>query len=216
MVKRTHGGSNNKAYECIYRSILTNKIAFGDPVSENDIARELGMSRSPVREALKRLEAEGIVTHYPNRGTFVTQMTVQDLNEIFDLRILFELYALETACTRITDNTLEKIARAIEGLDETSSPEQYYKANDGLHSTIISSCGNRRLQGFYNNLKTQISMVIRISARSPEHFVYSKKEHLNIAQAIIKRDLGKAKTLLKEHLERVRSDTITVFLHESG
>jgi len=215
MGDKTHGGSNNKAYEWIYRSILNNKLAFGAPISENEIAQELGISRSPVREALKRLEAENIVAHYPNRGTFVTQITVHDLNEIFDLRILFELYALDSTYSRITDNTLKEIANTIEKLDANSSPEQYYKANDSLHSTIISSCGNRRLQGFYNNLKTQIGMVTRISARSPAHFASSQKEHLEITKTLLIRDLKKAKSLLRDHLERVRDDTINVFLNEN-
>jgi DNA-binding GntR family transcriptional regulator len=215
MGEKKHGGSSNKAYEWIYRCILTNKLAFGAPISENEIARELGISRSPIREALKRLEAENIVTHFPNRGTFVTQITIHDLNEIFDLRILFELYALDSAYSRITDDTLEEIANTIENLDANSSPEQYYKANEKLHSTIISSCGNRRLQVFYNNLKTQIGMVTRISARSPVHFAPSQKEHLEIIKTFLIRDLKKAKNLLRDHLERVRHDTIRFFLNEN-
>ena len=88
----------NKVYAYLYNGILSGDIPLGSPIAELEVGKALGLSRSPVREALKRMEGEGLVSHYVGRGTFVTDITVRDLEEIFELRIMFELHSLPSAC----------------------------------------------------------------------------------------------------------------------
>ncbi|WP_072524724.1 GntR family transcriptional regulator [Clostridium sp. Marseille-P3244] len=198
----------NKVYDYLYEGILSGEIPLGSPIAEQDVGKKLGLSRSPVREALKRMEANGLVSHYLGRGTFVTDITVRDLEEIFELRRMFELHSLSSACMYIDDDTLDKLQDAFENLNERSSAQEYFDANKLLHSSIISYGNNLRLEKFYNMLLAQFAIVNRISARDPEHFNRSKSIHLNIVKAMKDRDVERAKKLLGEHLNQVEEQTI--------
>lgn len=201
-------GNTQKAYDFIYHEILSGKKKLGEPISEAEIAGTLEMSRSPVREALKLLEMQGIIVHYQNRGTFVTDITRKDVAEIFELRILLELKALPNACKYMDDAVLERLKRNIENLNEKSKPEDYFKANTALHHTIVNYSGNNRLVNFYETLSMQIALVNRISARQSSHFRESRKEHLAIIEALAGRDEEAAAKCLSTHLENVRDQTM--------
>ena len=200
--------SVNKVYNYLYNGILSGDIPLGSPIAELELGRALGLSRSPVREALKRMEGEGLVSHYLGRGTFVTDITVKDLEEIFELRIMFELHSLASACEYMDDGTLSELQNAFENLNENSSEQEYFDANRRLHSSIISYGGNLRLEKFYNMLLAQFSIVNRISARDPEHFDTSRAMHLNIIKAMKEKDVERARELLEVHLNQVKEQTL--------
>lgn len=207
-VTKKTSASVNKVYDYLYNGILSGDIPLGSPIAELELGQKLGLSRSPVREALKRMEGEGLVSHYLGRGTFVTDITVKDLEEIFELRIMFELHSLPSACKYMDDDTLSDLQNAFENLNENSTEQQYFDANHLLHSSIISYGGNLRLEKFYNMLLVQFSIVNRISARDPEHFKTSRAVHLNIVKAMKERNVEHAQELLKEHLLQVKERTI--------
>ena len=201
-------GAAGRAYDYLYSGILSGEFPLGSPIAEVEIGEALGLSRSPVREALKRMEAEGLVSHFPGRGTFVTDITQRDLEEIFELRIMFELHALHTACRYFDEEMLDRLEQAFLDLNENSDPQQYYDANHLLHTSIIAYGGNSRLEKFYDMLTAQFAIVNRISARDPEHFNASKKKHLNIIRALKQRDEASAERYLFQHLNEVRDRTI--------
>ena len=207
--------ANNIAYKYIYEGILSGRFPMGFPIVEGEIGVALGLSRSPVREALRRMEMEGLVKLYPGRGTFVTDLTQHDLEEIFDLRFLLELHALETACKYMEDEVLIELETNFLELTDSSEPQQYYDANARLHFTIIEYGGNSRMIGFYNMLSSQLAVVNRISSRYAGHFKESKKEHFDIIKALKRRDIEKARHYLSDHLNRVRVQTIDAFQNPS-
>lgn len=201
-------GAVDKAYQYLYGGILSGEFPLGSPISEMEISTTLKISRSPIREALRRMETEGLVRRFPGRGTFVTNITQRDLEEIFELRIMFELQALHTACQYFDDEYLDGLERDFTSLNPDSHPQQYYDANTRLHTGIIAYAGNERMEKFYQQLLSQMAIVTRISARDPEHFVLSREKHLAIVQALKKRDLENAEKYLRAHLEEVRDRTI--------
>lgn len=205
-------GNTQKAYDFIYQQILSGTKELGSPISEVEIATALEMSRSPVREALKLLEMQGIIVHYQNRGTFVTDMSRKDISEIFQLRRMLELESLENACKYMDDSVLEELKKNIESLNENSTAQEYYSANTALHQAIVNYSGNSRLVKFYETLSMQIALVNRLSAKLPRHFQESREKHLAIVNAIMERDLEKASELLRMHLEEVRDKTLTMTL----
>ena len=99
----------DQAYDYIRKRIITGSLKDGTPILENDLSDELHMSRTPIREALRDLEAEGAVVSYAFRGTFVTALTPYDVEDIFDLRLLFELWVLDRGFSRITDEELNLV-----------------------------------------------------------------------------------------------------------
>lgn len=201
-------GAIDKAYQYLYEGILSGEFPLGSPISEMEISATLEISRSPIREALRRMETEGLVFRFPGHGTFVTNITQQDLEEIFELRIMFELQALHTSCRYFDDEFLDALERDFTYLNPDCQPQQYYDANTRLHTGIIAYAGNERMEKFYKQLLAQIAIVNRISARDPEHFVLSREKHLAIVRALKERDLQKALENLRAHLEEVRDRTI--------
>ena len=138
----------------------------------------------------------------------MTDITQRDLEEIFELRIMFEMHALHTACRYFDEETLERLERGFQELDENSTPQQYEKANRNLHSAIIAYGGNKRVEKFYKQLSAQIAIVTRISARAPEVSVHAKEQHLEILKDLKRRDQASAEKHLFQHLNEVRDRTI--------
>lgn len=197
------------AYKYILENILSGNIAQGTPISEMEVSKAIGTSRSPVREALRKLEAEGLITIYSGRGAFVIEISSQDIREVFELRILLESHSLKRACFYISDERLIELRNKINLLNtESPSANDFYELDFELHTTIVENSGNNRLIKLYNNVLLQISMIRRISSLHPKHFVTSKEYHLRLIDAIYNRDLYLADKILREHLHNVLINTL--------
>lgn len=204
-----HDMSRNKqAYEYLLEAILSNQLPPGSPIIETEVATALNTSRTPVREALKELEKDGLVSHYPLKGTFVSEITPYDVEEIFSLRIMLEVCALQLAINKITDADLDKIETMFSLLDENSSREDYSVADKSLHALIVDKAGNVRLRQFLNTLNAQIERFRRMAAMEPTRMSSSKKEHLEIVNTLRQRDLKSCEETLKRHLNNVKDSTL--------
>ncbi len=203
-------GATGKAYQYLFEEIIYNRMKGGCPLSEADIASKLEISRTPVREAMMILEREGIVVRYPSRGCFVAQITVQDVYEIFELRTQFELTALRNAYTLIADRQLAELEEALEALTPDSPPEAYFETDRKLHGLLLDYCGNGRLVDFICILNAQIERVRVISASRPDRLAESRREHIELVEALRKRDLALAEELLEKHIGHVRDSTMAV------
>ena len=104
----------SQAYEYLKHAIIVDEIPPGSPLVELELSESLQMSRTPIREAMRQLETEGLVTTYPARGSFVTVLTPDDVQEIYELRLALELWALERSIARITDEELDALQAAFE------------------------------------------------------------------------------------------------------
>lgn len=205
--------ANNAAgriYEELLRQILHGALEGGALISESDIAKQMESSRTPVREALLMLEGEGLVRRYPGRGYLVAEITPQDVDDIFELRIPLELLALRRAYSALTPELLRDMREQLERLDETSSPDDFYRADRRLHELLALSCGNSRLQAFLDTLDSQIERVRYISARRPKRLRESREEHLAIIRALMEQDLPQAEVMLARHIENVSESTKTI------
>ncbi len=200
-------GSTGRVYQYLFNAILQNQMKPGEAISEADVAARLNSSRTPVREAMMILESEGILNRYPSRGCFVAQLTVPDVEEIFELRILLELCALRRAYNRIGSEELDRLQHNLEALTPDSSPEAYYETDRELHTLLLKYCGNGRLLDFLGVLNAQIERVRVISASKPSRLSQSRLEHLAIVAGLKARDLPLVTRLLEEHIGNVRDST---------
>ena len=201
----------NKVYEYLLESILSNRLPAGSAIAELDIASELNVSRTPIREALKELEAEGLVTRYPSRGTIVSPITPYDVEEIFSLRILLECFALQLAWGKITKAEIEGLEKILTGLGASSAKEDYYYSDKYLHNLIIDRAGNKRLKQFINVLNSQIERFRRIAASQPTRLMHSRNEHLKIVSLLKQQeDFEACEECLRKHLNNVKNATIEV------
>ena len=211
MEKRDKCALSDVAYRYILERIITFEYKPNEPVIENELCEKLNISRTPLREALRRLEAEGFVTKARNRGTFVRTYTAEDISESCDIRNLFEVYSLKKCIKNVSKWELEKVRSELESLTEDSTPEEYYKADTELHNMITKYCMNTRMLAIMNNLSVQLDAFQRISAQTPNRLHRSKEEHLEILSGIEQGDLQKAREALEAHLENVKESSIMAF-----
>ncbi len=196
------------AYEYLLEAILSLQLPPGAAIIETEIAAALNTSRTPVREALNELEKDGLVSHYSQKGTFVSEINPHDVEEIFNLRIMLEISALQEAYSKISEEELNKIEMMFSSLDTTSPKEDFALADKGLHSLIVDKAGNRRLKQFISTLNVQIERYRRIAAMEPTRLANSKKEHLEIVRTLRQKDLNSCEASLKNHLNNVKKSTL--------
>ncbi len=198
-------------YNYLYESIVSYKLLPGQAIVEQEISDLLGVSRTPVREALKKLDAEGLVHHIPARGTFVEELTTQDVEEIFELRAMFEGMALKAAINDIPDSEIEEVEKLLNSLiEDETSPEDFYKSDRVLHQMIVNYSRNHRMVNFLNTINSQLERLRRISAMTPRRLDKSKQEHIEILGAIKERNLDKAVELLHSHIANIKKSTLEV------
>lgn len=198
----------SQAYEYLKHAIIVDEIPPGSPLVELELSESLQMSRTPIREAMRQLETEGLVTTYPARGSFVTVLTPDDVQEIYELRLALELWALERSIARITDEELDALQAAFEEGYRTGAWETLHNADRGLHDLITEKAWSRRLLMLLSLLNTQAERIRYQSARSLGRDDLSYWEHLHIIQCIRERDLEKSRAALRTHLRSVANSAM--------
>ncbi|ALQ29369.1 GntR family transcriptional regulator [Glutamicibacter soli] len=192
------------AYGQLCQKLLTLDIVPGDPIREEALMAELEIGRTPLREALKRLELDKLVVSYPKRGTFATRVEISDLAYISEIRQVLEPMAAARAARVATDatrETLREVARDIETLDgDSGSIKELLTFDSRVHRSIYRACGNPHLEDSlirYNNLGTRIWCTV---ADQLPHLNVHIKEHLQLLAAIIDGDEREASELAAEHV----------------
>ena len=193
------------------QAILKGELKPGERLMEIALAEKLGVSRTPIREAMRKLELEGLVVMIPRRGAQVANITEKDLNDVLEVRITLENMAIEKACTNMTEEDvqeLEKVARDFERSTAEGDLVKMAEADVNFHETIYRAADNKRLMQVLNNLREQIYRYRVEYLKEDEARNRLVKEHEKITQAIKARDVKKAQELSFEHLENQRMGII--------
>jgi DNA-binding GntR family transcriptional regulator len=201
------------AYDSIKQGIVHHKYKPGDPLLEEHLSKELGVSRTPIREALRALQKDGLVRYIPKKGAFVAEISVRDVREVFFLRRVLETAALHVTIREYHPEDLEPLIRSFSKLDGAVEEERYddlFQSDINLHAFIVESAGNNRLTDFMAVLNDQVERLRRVSSRTPGRMRRSLEEHRAILDAIQNRNSKLAETLLVEHLERVEQSVLAV------
>lgn len=193
------------AYEALRDSILTGSLTPGEIYNEMSLAKELGISRTPVREALLELAAQGLVTYLPRKGVMVKHFTKRDVEEIFELREAIELAALEKALKNSRDLDLLKLERSLKDQQKAwkkNDSEGYIQADRSFHLTFCEATNNRRFLNILENIRdlTHLMAVRALDKRGRWEEVI--KEHQQILKAIREGKPGIARKTLVNHLKR--------------
>ena len=187
--------------------IFAGELSPGAFVDENRLCEQLAISRTPLREALKVLTAEGLIRHEPRRGCFVNEVTEQDLDEIFPVIALLEGRCAFEAAQQATDADIA----ALEGLHQQlqSSADQgripdYYSANYAIHEAIIAMAGNKWLAQVISDLRKILKLARLQQLNAPGRLAQSLAEHMAIFAALKARDPEGADAAMRTHLTRQR------------
>lgn len=194
----------DRAIEAIRRAIIRGALPPCEVLRDRQLAQDLGVSRTPVRDALHRLQAEGLVESRGRAGWAVTDFTEQDVRELFGLRILLEPYGMDLLATSADSETLERLAAHWDDFSHPVPPdrvEEYFARDDDFHRMIIEASGNRRLSSFYSMLRSHIDRGrYLLSGTRPARLERTLDEHRLIAETLQARDFDAARKALVDHL----------------
>ncbi|APX73323.1 hypothetical protein BTM29_03715 [Companilactobacillus allii] len=175
----------------------------GAVIKEIELSEELQMSRTPIREAIRELQVQGLVESFPAKGTVVTKLTEEDVKEIFELRIALESIALEKSIDRILDKELDDVEAIFNEAVKGFNWEKLHEADRKLHGLIVNKSGSKRLIQFLDILSIQIERLRRLSTQDPKRKDDSYKEHMEIIHQLRNHDLDGCKAALALHLNAV-------------
>lgn len=205
------------AYQRIKASILANKLTPGQKLFEVALAAELNISPTPVREALARLEQEGMVCIVPRKGAHVTPISRQDVHEIYQVRRALEPLAMELSIRRIPNEELDRISVLFDSLRADTlegKRERFLESDREFHHLTVHYCDNARLIQIINSLNDQLRRIRTVLDTEPRLDVFrSYQQHCAILAALKTRDASQAIPVLLEHL-RTAEETIAAGLPE--
>jgi DNA-binding GntR family transcriptional regulator len=199
----------DKAYVAIKDAILSLKLKPGTPLVETQLAEELGISKTPVRAALQELEREGFVTRILFKGTYVTEVTVKDLVEIFQLRAVLEGLAASLATPLFSDQELDHIDQNLTAAEAALGAQNLALCSErgkALHDAIIDKVDNQRLVLIIRNLDDHVQRFRVVSDQISGRLNKSVKEHRRVLGALRRRNPGAADQAMRDHLHSVMRD----------
>lgn len=194
------------AYEQLKKRILDNQYYPGYQALENEVAEDLGMSRTPVREALIQLKHEGLVELIPRRGMRIVPVVAEDMKEIYDVLTSLESMAAELLARRQPDaNTLEPMKTATRDMEialRSDDLDAWAAADERFHRALIDLCGNRRLAAMANTVRDQGHRARMVTLRLRDKPFASADEHERVMEAIESGDWQTARDVHYEHRKR--------------
>lgn len=183
--------------EAILRGILT----AGQQLRQDEIARELGVSHIPVREALRQLEAEGLVRLRPYRGFEVSELSPEEVEELYEIRIPLECQALRLALPHLTEEDVRRAEQVLDAIDAEDDPSVWSELNTEFHAVLYAPSRRQRLLNLIRTLRTNVDRYLRLYISVMHRKQFSQREHRRILDAVRKRDETEALRALEEHLD---------------
>jgi DNA-binding GntR family transcriptional regulator len=198
--------ASREAAELIRAAIVEGRLQPGERLKEERLARELGVSRTPIREALLFLEAEGTVVLQPNRGATVRRFTPEEIRDAYDLRALLEGHAARRAAERIGPGELDALAESCARFEALQAGEvaELARENHLFHHTILEAAGSERLGSMVRGV-VELPLVYKAFFwYSPEQQRLSAHHHRRLERALRDRDARRAELLMQEHVFEAR------------
>jgi len=212
----------NQAYQHLKRIILEHQILPGEKLNEEELAKALGISRTPVREAINRLEKEGLVEIFPQRGAFVIQFSEKDIFELFLIRENLEGLAAFLAAGKMNERHLAKLETCLRGFVEPFGEKdirRYAREDFKFHQTIVLISDARRLINIISTLHDFIRLFRLTTVGLSGRMKISLGEHRQILEAFARKDPEASEQRMREHIRHVRDGVmanIKFFLSEEG
>ena len=200
------------AYDKIKDAILTFHFLPNQALIEGELAEQLRISKTPVRDALMRLEKEELVTRVPFKGTYVSDVNNQDMADIYEIRSVLEGLAIRMAVNNLTDEDFARMDKLIEDHDKALKQKEVAvvsNINSEFHSIIIQKCPNARLRKYLYQLDDQLKRYRLLSIAQGVRLEKSIPEHKAILNALKERDALKAEEAMKDHLISAMKDLYT-------
>jgi DNA-binding GntR family transcriptional regulator len=194
----------SRVYDALKRQIVEMELEPGTPLSEVELSKRLGSSRTPVRESLHQLSREGLVRLVPGRGAFVAEISMRDIVELFQMREALETHAARLAAQASNRAVLVELAEEMRGahaLIEAADYRAYYDLTERIDKAIVALAGNARLRGALSELWDQIKRARHIAQAKPERLGETVSEHLSILAAITSGNEEQSVDVVRAHVK---------------
>lgn len=190
-------------YTELQSDILSGGIANGSKLTEQALCKKYNVSRTPVREAFRQLEADGLIENIPNRGAFVTGLTRRDISDLFDLRALFEVQAVEWAIKRMTDEDIDRLSETVEFMEFYTLKDDVEKVltfNSQFHNIIYAGTGNRMIQKTLAVYQTYLKHSAPAKTYTGDYLKTILDEHKAIFEAFESRNPAAGRKAMEYHM----------------
>lgn len=202
---------SQKVYRALKTEIIKGSLKPGTKLLEGKIAEQMGVSRTPVREALKELAAEGFVKMNPNQAVVVSNASVEDVQEVLQIRGVLEGLAVRLATKIISEEEIEELEKYQKQMEYYTNKDDalaFSEMDAEFHELILNICGNNRLIQIRKNLSDQAHRYRIRSLSVPGRLKYSLKEHQEIIEALKRKDAEQADRLSQKHIENVLANIL--------
>ena len=208
-----------QTYDILLEAILSLDLRPGERLSVQRLSEQLGVSRTPVKEAFLRLEQDGLVSIVPKRGTFVSDITVEDVDEILEARILVESYAAGRAAVYLSQEGIAQAEAILHRMDQAYTSGQLLESEqigDEFHGLLLSSMRNRRLAGFLQQLEIGYTRIRHYVTELTSRHSRSIEEHYRILAAVKVGDAGQATAEMSQHLSLGRDRALSLLVAQGA
>jgi GntR family transcriptional regulator, rspAB operon transcriptional repressor len=211
-----HQHINEKIYEVLLSRIVSQQFLPGQRLQVDEIAAALGVSRTPVKDAINRLAVEGLIVVVPRKGTFVVSITPQGIEDLFDVRMMIELHAAELAVARGTDQDISDLERLASSLDRFIDGDRYvdYEAylelDNEFHARVLHLAGNSLLLKLYRDINLHVQ-VVRAYQEAPDavdEALQTHNEHRAILSAFRARDVNEVRAAVTTHVQNRKNKLV--------
>lgn len=207
-----------RTYETILAAVQSLTLTPGECVSIQELTNQLGVSRTPLRAALRRLEQDGLVAIVPYKGVCVAPISAKDVEEILELRILLESYAAGKATKLLSPDELAQAEKILEQMEKTHAEGRLLESatiGHQFHQLLLSKVDNHRLVGILRQLDIQYRRIRHYSADLRDRGATSIVQHEEMLRALKAGDAEQASQLMVEHLSSVRDDVLSSLFPEA-
>ena len=204
-INNLHKSLKEQVYDYLKEKIIHCEFAPGTPLSERELARDLNISHTPIRDAFNLLQKEKLVKIYPKQGVFVTHITIKEIQEIFTVREVIEPLATRLATTKLPEEIITEFENIYHGLVKPLDQGEHIKLDRRFHSTIASFCDNNYIEQILTNIYDQNNRIRILSIRSDARQMETIEEHKVILDFIRRREPEQAAQAMHQHIINARA-----------
>ncbi len=206
----------NQAYQQLHHEILTCVLIPGQVVSERELARRYAVSKTPMREALAQTCYEGLMTRLPGRGYMVAPITIKDIRDLFDLRLILEVTAAERAAQNPSSALIAGLRAMSTVKYEPAEPEthiSFLNTNRAFHLALAEAATNRRLVGLLEDLFNEMERLFHLGLRLRDSSEEMRREHQEVVAALEKGDISAVRAVITDQIITSRDRILEAILH---
>ena len=186
--------------EMLQELIITGRIPPGERIVEEELAKELGISRTSLREAMIGLESEGLLTRDEGRSRVIYRLTARDVEELYEVWAFLECEAVVNASLNADAATCRRIQELLDRMDEIADRATYHRLNLELHRALVERCTNKKLLSLYDNAVRQVRWAWNLAISQAGETEHSQHEHKEIFAAFKAKDTVAVRDLVRAHL----------------